>query len=400
MRHDHMWFLLVLLLGGLAGCSRQPGQAAAVAPAKAPDPIPVQTAKAEARRVDRVISVTGSLHPDETVTVIFEVAGRVAQIPVDFGHQVRKGQIIAELDKQEFNLQVERSRAALAQALARLGLDPTQENVTPETTPAIRQAQAQLEDVRFRFDSAAKLYKTGDISQERYNELEKTYRARQAAVDAARDEMRTLLANIRALRAEVGLAQKRLNDATVRAPFDGAVSARLVAPGQFIKDNTPIVTLVKTHPLRLRLEAPESAAAEIRSGTSLTFTTEAVPHTPFHAVVRELNPGLDARSRSLTAEARLVETDARLRPGMFVQVQLVVSREASAITVPREALYSVAGLTKVFVIRNDRAVELRLAPGLARDGWVEVPSDRVKPGETVAVSNLAMLVDGAQVQAR
>lgn len=397
MKHRVAWLLLAALA---VGCSRQPKEAAAVAPAKTPDAIQVQTAKAETRRVDRAIAVTGSLHPDETVTVSFEVAGRVARIPVDFGHQVRKGQIIAELDKQEFNLQLERSRAALAQALARLGLDPTQENVTPDTTPAIRQAQAQLEDVRFRFESAAKLYKTGDISQERYNELEKTYRARQAAVDAARDELRTALASIRGLRAEVGLAQKRLTDTTVRAPFDGAVSARLVAPGQYTKDNTPIVTLVKTNPLRLRLEAPESAAGEVRVGTSLTFTTDSIPNKQFHAVVRELNPGLDARSRLLTAEARLVETDARLRPGMFVQVELVVSRNAPVLTVPREALHSVAGLTKVFVIRNDRAVELRVPPGIVRDGWVEIPSDQVKPGEPVAVSNLSMLVDGASVQAR
>lgn len=397
MRRRVAWLPLAALA---VGCSRQPQEAAAVAPAKAPDPIPVETAKAEARRVNRAIAVTGSLHPDETVTVSFEVAGRVAQIPVDFGHQVRKGQIIAELDKQEFTLQLERSRAALAQALARLGLDPAQENVTPDTTPAIRQAQAQLEDVHFRYESAAKLYKTGDISQERYNELEKMYRARQAAVDATRDEMRTALASIRGLRAEVGLAQKRLTDATVRAPFDGAVSARLVASGQYIKDNTPIVTLVKTHPLRLRLEAPESAAAEVRVGASLTFTTDSLPNKQFHAVVRELNPGLDARSRLLTAEARLVESDARLRPGMFVQVELVVSRDASVLTVPREALHAVAGLTKIFVVSNGRAVEVRVPPGLVRDGWVEIPSDRVKPGDPVAVSNLSMLVDGAQVQAR
>jgi RND family efflux transporter MFP subunit len=383
-----------------AGCSRQPQEAAAKGANKTPDPVVVQVAKAETRRVDRTISVTGSLHPEETVTVSSEVPGRVAQISVDFGHAVRKGQVIAELDKQEYNLQLERSRAALAQVLARLGLDPGQENATPDTTPAIRQAQAQLDDVRFRYESAARLYKTGDISQERYNELEKALNARQAALDAARDEMRTLLANARALRAEVGLAPKRLNDTTIRSPIDGAVSARLVAPGQYIKDNAPIVTLVKSYPLRLRVEAPESAAVEVRGGTSLTFVSEAIPGGQFHAVVREVNPTLDARSRSLTVEARLVESDSRLRPGMFVQVQLVVARNAAVTTVPREALYTVAGLTKVFVIRNGRAVERRIPPGLARDGWIEVPSDQVQAGEPVAVSNLAMLTDGAAVQAR
>jgi len=394
------WFLSTLAIAIGAGCSRQPQQAAAVAPSKTPDPIPVQVAKAEGRRVSRTISVTGSLLADETVTVSSEVPGRVAQIHVDFGHAVRKGQLVAELDKQEFQLQLERSRAVLAQALARLGLGPGQENLVPETTPAIRQAQAQLEDVRFRYESAARLYKTGDISQERYNELEKSYRARQAAVDAARDEMRTVLANVRALRADVALAEKRLNDATLRSPVDGAVSDRLVSPGQYIKDNVPVLTLVKSHPLRLRVEVPEAAAAEVRTGTPLAFTAEAIAGATFHAVVRELNPALDARSRSLTAEARLLETDRRLRPGMFVQVELVVARDAEVITVPREAVYAVAGLTKVFVIRQDRAAECRIPPGLARDGWVEVPPGCVKPGETVATSNLAMLVDGAPVQTR
>lgn len=391
----------VLLLGA-AGCSRQKAQsqAQAAAASKAPDPIAVQVAQAEGRRVDRAIAVTGTLQPDETVTVSAEVAGRISTIRVDFGQYVRKGEIIAELDKQEFQLQLERARGSLAQALARLGLDATEENVTPDSTPNMRQAQAQLEDIRFRYQSAEKLYKTGDISQERYQELEKAYRARQAAVDAARDEMRTLVASIRALRAEVGLAQKRLNDSTIRAPFDGAVSARLVSPGQYIKDNVAIVTLVKTHPLRLRVDLPESAAAEARVGTSLSFTTEAVAGARFHAVVRELNPGLDVRSRSLVVEARLVESDPRLRPGMFVQVELAIRRDSQVVTVPKDALYAVAGLNKVFIIRNDKAVECRIPPGLVRDGWMEVPADKVKAGDTVAVSNLALLSDGAAVQTR
>ena len=130
--------------------------------------------------------------------------------------------MIAELDKQELMLALDRSKAALAQALARLGLDPSQENVTPDSTPAIRQAIAQMEDAKSKFDNASRLVKTGDISQERFTEIEKVYQSRQAALDAARDEPRTLIANVQALKAEVKLAQKRLNDATVRAPFDGA----------------------------------------------------------------------------------------------------------------------------------------------------------------------------------
>ncbi|MEO8128308.1 MAG: efflux RND transporter periplasmic adaptor subunit, partial [Bryobacteraceae bacterium] len=301
----------VLILGS---CSKNEPKAEA-ASAKAPEPIPVKTAVAETRQIDKAISVTGSLIPDETVTSSFEVAGRIAAIYVDFGQNIRKGQVLAELDKQELSLQVERSRAALLQALARVGLDASQQDVTPESTPAIRQAVAQMEDARSKYESAMKLVQTGDISKERATELEKSFRARQAGVEAARDDMRTQWANVAALRADVKLAQKRLGDTVVRAPFDGAVTQKNASVGQYMKENTAILTLVKTNPLRLRVEIPETAAGVVRVGATLSFTTEAAGGEEFHAIVREMNPSLDSKSRSLTVEARLAQSDPRLRPG-------------------------------------------------------------------------------------
>lgn len=383
----------------IAGCSRRPAQdKVEAAAAKLAQPLRVKVAPAESRRVDKKLSVTGSLAADEAVTVSNEVAGKLAVMHVDFGQAVRANDVLAELDKQELRLQLDRVRASLAQALARIGLEPGQEETVPETTPAIRQAQAQLEDMRSRYESAARLVKTGDIANERFVEIEKAYRAREAAVDAARHELRTALASIQALRAEVRLAEKRLNDATIRAPFAGSVSERHASPGQYLRENTPIVTLVKTYPLRLRVEVPESAASHIRPGTDLTFTTDAVPDAEFHAVVREINPSLDARSRSLTAEARLTQSDMRLRPGMFVQVRLVTERDATVVVVPKEAIHSIAGLTKIFTVQDGRAKELKITPGPEIDGWVEVRDAAIPPGALVAVSELAALVDGATVQ--
>lgn len=383
---------------GVAGCSSG-GEKKAEAAAKAPEPLQVKTVAAQNRLLDRTISVTGALHPDESVTMSPEIAGRITSLPVDFGQPVRRGQVVAEIDKQELSLAVERSRAALAQALARLGLNPDEEGSRPETTPAIRQATAQMEDAKSRFDNASRLVKTGDISQERFTELEKAYQVRQAALEAARDESRTLWASVLALRTEVKLAQKRLGDATLRAPFDGEVSERVAAVGQYIRANDPVLTIVKTSPLRLRAEIPEAAATAVKPGSTLTFTTDAVAGSTFNAVVRELNPSLDQKSRTLTVEARIPARDARLRPGMFVQVQLALSKGNESTVVPTEAIYSVAGLSKIFVVRNGKAVEVRIDPGQQLEGWVQVPREQVNPGEPVAVSALPQLVNGQQVQA-
>jgi membrane fusion protein, multidrug efflux system len=390
--------VVILAAAIIAGCGKGQNKAEASAKQEAPQPVEVRTAAAETRTIDKTISVTGSLQPDESVNMSFEVPGRISRVLVDFGQNVRQGQVLAELDRQELNLQVERAKASLAQALARIGLEPGQENVRPETTPAIRQAQAQMEDARSKFENAAKLVKTGDIAQERYTELEKQFRARQAAYEASRDDVRTQLANVQALQAEVKLAQKRLGDTQIRAPYNGAVTAKLVSEGQYVKDNTPVLTIVKSDPLRLRVEVPEAATAAVRPGSTLTFHTDAAPGITFSAVVRQLNPSLDAENRTLTAEARLSKPDPRLRPGMFVQVDLVLQKNNEIVVVPQQAVYNVAGLTKLFVIRNGKAVEVRINPGLRVENWVEVPRDQVNPGDAVAVSGLGQLVNGLAVR--
>ena len=138
----------------------------------------------------------------------------------------------------------------------------------------------------------------------------------------------------------------------------------------------------------------------MRVGTLLTFTTDAIPGREFQAVVRELNPSLDSKSRSLTAEARITASDPRLRPGMFAQVNLMLAREVAVVMVPKQALYSIAGLTKLFVIRDGKALERRVMPGIEQGGWVEVPADAAKAGDRVAVSNLGALVNGSAITER
>lgn len=388
----------LLLLAACAGKEEQKKSAAAAA-AK-PEPVAVETAAAETRRTDKAILVTGSLLPDDSVTIVSEVPGRIASIRFDFGQSVRKGEVIAQLDKTEYQLAVDKTRGAVSQALARLGLDPSQIDQKPASTPAVRQATAQMEDARSKYESAQKLVKSGDIAQERFTELEKAYRAREAALEAAKDEMRTLMANVETLRADLRLAEKRLRDTTIVAPFDGSISERAAAPGQYVKDNNAIVTLVKIHPMRLRLEVPESASGTIRVGTQLEFSTDAAPDTTFKAVVRELNPALSDQSRTLMAEARLSNNDPRLRPGMFVQVRLLLARDVETTVVPKRAVYTVAGLTKVFTVRDGKLVEHRLSPGQMVGDWMEVPAAEIRAGDTVVVSNLAQLTDGQVVRPR
>jgi RND family efflux transporter MFP subunit len=365
--------------------------------AKAPEAIAVRVEPAVARSLDKSIDVTGTLEADEQVSLSFEIPGRVAALRVDFGQPVKKGDVIAELDRREYEWQLERAKANVGNLSARLGMKSPDE-AYPTVTAAMRQARANYDDAKSKYESAAKLVQSGDISRERANELEKTLQARQAVMDSARDEMNGLIAQLRAQKADLEIATKRLADTVIRAPFDGGISAKLISPGQYIKDNTPVATLVKTSPLRLRVEVPESYSALIRIGSVVTFTTDAAPGREFSAVIQKLNPTFEAKSRTLLAESKVSVTDARLRPGSFVQVRLVTKKSDAVVMVPRSAVYSVAGLNKVYVIRNGKAVEVKMAPGAEVDGYAEAPAGTVAAGEPIAVSNLLNLVNGAAVR--
>ena len=114
--------------------------------------------------------VTGSLQADETTTVTSEVVGRVIELAADFGQTVKKGQVVARLDPVELALQLERSRASLAQALARVGMDANQETA-PDSTPMSRQAKAQMEDARTKYENAEK---TGEDRRCQHRTLRRT----------------------------------------------------------------------------------------------------------------------------------------------------------------------------------------------------------------------------------
>ena len=159
-----------------------------------------------------------------------------------------------------------------------------------------------------------------------------------------------------------------------------------------------MMTLVKAWPLRLRLEVPENASAAVREGRGVRFQTDAVANEVFEATVRELNAQLESSSRTLTAEARVTKFDDRLRPGMFVRVELVTDPSAEILVVPATSIYTIAGLTKVFVVNGGKVSERKVPPPAYREnGWVSIPADAAKAGDLVATTELPVLFEGLAI---
>ncbi|HNR70913.1 MAG TPA: efflux RND transporter periplasmic adaptor subunit [Verrucomicrobiota bacterium] len=370
-------------LAGLVSCG-QPDRGKPADPAAMPAR-PVSVARAQTRAIARTIGATGSLAAQEQATLSAKVAGRLERLEVDIGSELRQGDLVAQIEPRDYELGLQEAAAALAQARAALGLPIAgdDDRIELEQVTAVRQARAVLEEAAKNRERVQRLSGSGIASQSEVDTVEATYTVAAARYDSALEEARGRMATVAQRRAEFDLARKRLADASVRAPFDGAVQARPATIGEYVAVGVPIVRLVKTARLRLRLDVPERECARVRVGQVVQLHVEGDSRL-YTGQIARLSPALDEQTRTLRVEAD-VPRQGSLRPGLFARAQIVVAEADPALTVPEKAVITFAGLEKVVVVEDGRAVEKVVSTGHRGPDWVEIVSG-LSAGETVVLN--------------
>jgi RND family efflux transporter MFP subunit len=344
----------------------------------------VKTAKVAEMPVGETVTVNGTLAAYDQTTVSVKVPGRLKIISVDLGSVVKRGQLIAQIEEDDYKLRVEQSTAALAQARARLGLTPegNDDKVDPEQTATVRQAKAVLNQARFDLDRAAKLVEQGVIPKAQYDSADAAYKVAQGRYQDALEEIRNRQGMLAQRRSELSLAKQQLADTSVYAPLDGIVQEKRTSVGEYLAAGAPVVSIVKMDPLRLRAEVPERNAHNVRSGQSVRVTVEGDENV-YQGQIKRLSPVISEQNRILIVEAD-VRNNGKLRPGSFAHADIVTSDKSMAVTVPSKAVVVFAGIEKVIVVQNGKALEKPITTGRRINEWTEVLSG-VNVGEVVIV---------------
>src|SRR5262249_56050563 len=175
-------------------------------------------------------------------------------------------------------------------------------------------------------------------------------------------------------RAAVELAEKKLRDAGIRAPFKGQVKERLVAPGQYLKVQTPVIVIVSTDPLRVRLKIPEMMAGWIRAGEGIHVSVEAYPDKIFSGKLSRTNPAVDPQSRTFEVEALLENSEGLLKPGFFVKARIPSGKLDQVLAVPQDALQYSYGVYKISLIQGDVLKETEVKIGEVSADQTEIVS--------------------------
>jgi RND family efflux transporter MFP subunit len=218
----------------------------------------------------------------------------------------------------------------------------------------------------------------------------------EAQLDSDRAALRVAQAEVTRREAMLGIMRKRLEDTTIRAPFNGQIAKRHLNAGEYVKENTPVFTLVALDPLKYTGTVPERFSPELSTGQRVELTVEAYPGQSFAGQVTRVSPAVEVQTRSLALEGRVGNADNRLRPGFFTKGVVLTRKDATVAFVPAEAVVYFVGISKVFVVTNGK-VEERMVKAGARQGALVEVNDGVKPGETVATSNLSQLFNGAPI---
>jgi RND family efflux transporter MFP subunit len=395
-------FRVLTLLGAAlltvsgVGCGKDTTSARAAGGAKAQDPHPVRVVAAAVGRLPRTVTVTGTLAADEEVVAGFKVAGRVSEMAVDLGSPVRKGQVLARLDPTDFRHRVDQAEAALRQVRAGLGLprDGSAESVDPEKTALVREARAVLEEARLNRDRTGQLSEKNLIARSEVDASQSKLLVAESRYQAALEEIRNRQEVLAERSSGLALARQQLSDAVLSAPIDGAVRERRASVGEYLAAGAPVFGLVRVHPLRLRVAVPERDAPSVRVGQAVRVLLEGDPAVHAGRVAR-LSPSIQEQNRTLNVEAEVANQDGKLRPGSFARAEIVVEADRTAVMVPASTVVTFAGLEKVFVVKDGKAVEKRIRTGRRSGDRVEV-LEGLAAGESV-VADPGNLVGGTPV---
>ncbi|HEY1273071.1 MAG TPA: efflux RND transporter periplasmic adaptor subunit [Terriglobales bacterium] len=333
---------------------RQIESAVQAASSFAPPPEAVTTIVAKQEQWASTTGVIGTMEAVQGVMVSADLAGTVARINFESGQRVQKGDVLVELDTRQ-------ERAQLA-AL-----------------------EAQRDLAKANYARMQGLVNEGVISRAEY--------------DQATAQQKSTEANVNEIRATI-------ERKTVRAPFSGILGIRKVNLGQYMAGGNPIVQLQALNPIYLDFGVPQETGNKVRVGRTIRVTTEDVAGQVFTGRVTAIDSVIDEATRNVQVQATLSNPEGRLKPGMYVQVELGIGGNRPVIALPASAISYAPYGDSVFIVTDLKDPKGRPYRGV-RQQFVKVEGSRgdqvavisgLKPGDEVVTSGVFKLRNGAAVQ--
>jgi len=372
--------------------------------------IPVETVSLHLGSIDRRLHLTGTIISEAMVDVLSKVSGILEKIQVEPGNRVKVDQVVAMVEREEKEAQLQEAQAALD--VLRAGWAQVETGARPEeitqSEQLVRQTKASWETSLDNYMRLKNLKERDFISQQRLDEAmlqvtlsEAEYRSAKEKLTLSRKGARqedrdALLAQIRQAEAALRLAQIHLKNTTIRAPISGIISKRFLDQGSFVSTTTPIVRIVAMDRIKVLVQVVENELAQLKVGAKAEIYVDAYRKQVFRGGLSCISPTVDPESRMADIEIQVDNKDHRLKPGMFARASLIVQRRDNVLLLPKDSLLRESGPARVFVHDKGRASLREVMLGLEGEQYVEVLTG-LRDGDEVIVAGQYELRDGMPV---
>lgn len=341
-------------------------------------PVPVPVLQVETRPFTAAVPVTGTLISNSRVDVKAETTGRLVKFPKEEGDRVAAGEAVAWVDPENYQLAIRQAQSAVQVAEATLG-----------------RAKVMESHSRSEFERARNLIKSGGIT-------DKDLKSAELAEQDARAQTALVEAQLGQARAALETANKRLRDTVIHAPVAGEIQKKHVNPGAYVEPPTAVMTIVDNRRLEIECLVPTSDLGPIRPGQKVRFTVNAFPGAAFEGRVIEINPAVDADSRSAKVRIGVENPSGKIKAGMFAQGEILTGVASRAIVIPASAVYRDDRSAKesyVFVAENGKAARRSVLIGRERDNMLEIARG-LKAGDALITEQSIELAEGVRVAPR
>jgi RND family efflux transporter MFP subunit len=334
-----------------------------------------ETTGVEVVKHHTVLRLTGSLAADEQSDVASNATGMVAEVRVDRGSVVKKGDVLVQLDPTDAQNHLDEGLALVEELKAKLSISDTHVPFLVAEQPDVQLAKVSMDLAESRRKRANVLLPQKAISLDECEQIRAEHGCAVQRYQQALQQVNQTYQSYKTAVVRLAALHKAVADTTIKAPFDGVVVEKHVGLGEQVVANfivSKIITMVRINPLRVSLTVPQQSIGQVRAGQKVRFAVDSFPEKTFTAEVRYITPVVTGDTRSLVVEAMTPNPDGRLRPGLFVTAELELPEQRSDVFVPLAAVQRMGDSARVFVVHEGTVREQVVALGQAGDHRVLV----------------------------
>ncbi|MGG1660396.1 efflux RND transporter periplasmic adaptor subunit [Brevibacillus sp. NRS-1366] len=396
----------ILVLAVVIGCSSNPENSNRRM-SQGARAVPVEVKKAAQEEFSVQLALSGRLEAIQQVDITSKATGRVSQVLVKVGDQVKSGQAIAILEGQELQIQMQKAQASMLSAQAKYAeaTKGVEEETLAQTANSLADLQNKENAARVDLERAETLFKEGAISTA---EVEKArlalatattnlenqkQKAKQEKKGPTKEELDTANAQLKQSEADYALSQLNVTNLTIKAPIDGVIGSLAVTVGDQLSNNGVVAQVVNMKTMKVTAKTSEGQVGQFEPGQTVTVKIPSAKLT-VTGKITSVSPIADA-SKSYPIEIEVDNTEMRAKSGMVASIE-VKGNPHQAIVVPREAVITKAESSYVFVVEDNKAKQVTVTTGESDGTKIEILSG-LQGGESVVVQGQNTLTANSTV---